>query len=315
MSRSPLVLAALATVAIPGLDAVDVFRPMHAGTDFDVAVVIDSSRRRWVVRSPTRPAAGAALEAEVALLEQIAKEVVAGHLPFAVPSPVGFAHLPEGGRAVVHAELVGRPLQLEALVPGPGLAASLGRALAALHQLPVDLVEQVGLPTYDASAYRERRLSEVDEAARTGKVPTTLLRRWEGLLEDVAMWRFQPTVVHGDLSAEHVLTDGRAVTGLLGWGDAKVADPADDLAWLLVAASQDAVESIMEAYHLGRTELTDPHLTERAQLAGELALARWLLYGVRTGDREVIEDAVQMLEELDAHTAEAPAPQDEALPT
>ncbi|RYV50445.1 macrolide 2'-phosphotransferase [Pengzhenrongella frigida] len=315
MSRSPLALAALATVAIPGLDAVDVFRPTPTGSDFDVAVVIDSSRRRWVVRSPTRPAAGAALEAEVALLEQIAEQVDGGHLPFAVPRPIGFAHLPEGGRAVVHAELTGRPLRLETLVPGPGLAASLGRALAALHQLPVDLVEQVGLPTYDAAAYRERRLSEVDEAARTGKVPASLLRRWEGLLEDVAMWRFQPTVVHGDLSAEHVLTDGRTVTGLLGWGDAKVADPADDLAWLLVAAPQYAVESIMEAYHLGRTELTDPHLTERAQLAGELALARWLLYGVRTGDREVIDDAVQMLEELDAHTAEAPAAADEALPS
>lgn len=315
MSRSPLALAALATVAIPGLDAVDVFRPAPPGADFDVAVVIDSSRRRWVIRSPVRPAAGAALEAEVALLEQVATQVDAGRLPFAVPRPIGFAHLPEGGRAVVHAELVGRPLRLESLVPGPGLAASLGRALAALHQLPVDLVEQVGLPTYDAAAYRERRLSEVDEAARTGKVPPTLLRRWEALLEDVAMWRFQPTVVHGDLSAEHVLTDGRAVTALLGWGDAKVADPADDLAWLLVAAPQDAVESVMEAYHLGRTELTDPHLADRALLAGELALARWLLYGVRTGDREVIADAVQMLDELDAHTREAAATStDESLP-
>ena len=317
MPRSPLALAALATAAIPGLDAVSVQRPTSPGADFDVAVVTDGTRHRWVIRSPVRPAAGAALEAEVALLEQIAAQVDAGKLPFAVPRPAGFAHLPEGGRAVVHAELPGRPLRLEALVPGPGLAASLGRALAALHQLPVDLVDQVGLPTYDAAAYRERRLSEVDEAARTGKVPPTLLKRWEGLLEDVAMWRFQPTVVHGDLSAEHVLTDGRAVTGLLGWSDAKVADPADDLAWLLVAAPQDAVESILEAYHLGRTELTDPHLTDRALLAGELALARWLLYGVRSGNRDVIDDAVQMLEDLDAHTREAdlPAPSDEALPS
>lgn len=276
---------------------------MHPGADFDVAVVIDSSRRRWVVRAPVRPAAGAALEAEVALLGRIAEQVDDGHLPFEVPRPVGFAHLPEGGRAVVHAEVPGGPLRLDSLIPGPGLAASLGRAIAALHQLPVELVESVGLPTYDAATYRERRLAEVDEAARTGKVPPTLLRRWESRLEDVALWRFQPTVVHGDLTAEHVLTDGRAITGLLGWGDAKVADPADDLAWLLVAAPQDAVESILEAYHLARTELTDAHLTERALLAGELALARWLLYGVRSGDQEVIADAVQMLSELDEHLA------------
>jgi hypothetical protein len=64
----------------------------------------------------------------------------------------------------------------------------------------------------------------------------------------------------------------------------------------------------MEAYQLRRTELTDPHLAERALLAGELALARWLLYGVRAGDDEVIADAVQMLDELDEATREVPDP-------
>jgi aminoglycoside phosphotransferase (APT) family kinase protein len=305
VSRSPLALAALATAAIPGLNVVAVRRPSQPGADFDVAVVVDSTRRHWVIRAPVRPAAGAALDAEVALLEQIAVQVDDGRLPFAVPRPAGFAHLPEGGRALVHAEVPGRPLRLETLAAGPGLAASLGRAIAAVHQLPIDLVENVGLPVYDAGAYRERRLAELDEAARTGKVPPTLLKRWESRLEDVALWRFQPTVVHGDLTASHVLTDGRAVTGMLGWGDTKVADPADDLAWLLVAAPQDAVESIMEAYHLARTELTDAHLVERALLGGELALARWLLYGVRSGNASVVADAVQMLEELDEHALPA----------
>jgi aminoglycoside phosphotransferase (APT) family kinase protein len=300
--RSPLSLAALATVAIPGMDAFDVRRPLNAGGDYDVAVVIDATGRRWVVRAPIGPAAGAALEAETALLEVLAEHVAAGRLPFTAPRPAGFAHLPEGGRAVVHREVPGKPLHIEALRPGPGLAASLGRALAALHELPVDLVENAGLPTYDAAAYRARRLAEVDEAARTGKVPPALLRRWEERLEDVALWRFQPTVVHGDLSAEHVLTDGDAVTGILAWGDTQVADPADDLAWLVVAAPEDAVESILEAYQLRRTELTDPHLLDRALLAGELALARWLLYGVRVGDSTIVADAVQMLEELDEHT-------------
>ncbi len=302
MPRSPLTLAALATVAIPGMDAYDVRRSAQAGGDYDVAVVVDSERRRWVVRAPVHPAAGACLEAETALLELLAEQVDARRVPFAAPRPAGFAQLPEGGRAVVHREVQGRPLRIDALAAGPGLSASLGRAIAALHELPVEMVENAGLPTYDAASYRARRLAEVDEAARTGKVPPALLRRWEERLEDVAVWRFQPTVVHGDLSADHVLSDGRSVTGILAWGDTQVADPADDLAWLVVAAPEDAVESIMEAYQLRRTELTDPHLVDRAMLAGELALARWLLYGVRSGRSDVVDDAVQMLEELDDHT-------------
>jgi macrolide phosphotransferase len=306
--RSPLALAALATVAVPGLDAFDVRRPHVAGTEFDTAVVIDSVRKRWVVRAPIHAGAGAALEAEVALLEGVVAEVDAGKLPFDVPRAAGFAHLPEGGRAVVYPEVPGHALRLEALGPGPGLAASLGRAIAAIHELPTAIVENAGLPVYDAPAYRDRRQAEVDEAARTGKVPPRLLRRWEERLEDVALWRFSPTLVHGDLTAEHVLTAGGAVTGILSWGDAKVADPADDLSWLLVAAPQESVDSIMEAYQLRRTELLDPHLTDRALLAGELALARWLLYGVRSGNDDVVDDAVQMLTELDEHTNDSDLP-------
>ncbi|WP_034620427.1 phosphotransferase [Cellulomonas sp. URHE0023] len=302
MVRSPLALAALATVAVPGLDAFDVRRPLRPGTDYDTAVVIDSTRQRWVVRAPQHAAAGAALEAEAVLLGQLGPAADAGHLPFAVPVPAGFAHLTEGGRATVHLEIPGRPLELEQLHPGPGLAASLGRALAALHELPTSIVENAGLPVYDPSAYRQRRQAEVDEAARTGKVPPALLRRWEARLEDVALWRFRPTVVHGDLSAERVIVVGDAVSGILHWGDACVADPADDLAWLLVAAPSDAADSIMEAYQLRRTELIDPHLVDRALLAGELALARWLLYGVRTNDVEIIDDAVAMLVDLDDST-------------
>nr|WP_202627403.1 phosphotransferase [Cellulomonas sp. APG4] len=308
VARSPLALAALATVAVPGLDAYDVHRGPSSGGSLDTAVVIDAQHHRWVVRAPRTAAAGAALEAEVALLARLAEHVDGGRLPFEVPRPAGFAPLPEGGRAVVHPDLAGHPLQLELLGPGPGLAAGLGRAIAALHELPPSTVEDAGFPVYEADAYRRRRLAEVDEAARTGKVPAALLRRWERALEDVAMWRFRPTVVHGDLSADHVLCTGDEPTALLEWTEAKVADPADDLAWLLVAAPQEAVDPILEAYALRRTELTDHHLAERALLAGELALARWLLHGVRNDDAEVVDDATAMLVELDEHTADDEPP-------
>ena len=302
--RSPLALAALATAAVPGLDAVEVRRPRNPSPGVDAAVVIDAEARRWVVRAPQHPVAGAGLEAEVALVTLLAAHADAGRLPFDVPRPAGFVDLPEGGRAVVHPQLPGRALHLEDLGPGPGLAAQVGRAIAAIHELPPSTVEDAGLPSYEADEYRRRRLAEVDEAARTGRVPASLLRRWERALEDVATWRFRPTVVHGDLSADHILCSAERPVAVLGWSEAKVADPADDLAWLLVAAPHEAVDAILEAYTMRRTELRDPHLADRALLAGELALARWLLHGVRADDQAIVDDATAMLAELAEDTAD-----------
>lgn len=304
MQRSALTLAALSTDAVAGLD-IHAARPIGSPDgDFDTALLTDGEHRRWVIRSPRTDAAGASLEAEMALLQALAPAVDDGSLAFAVPRPAGFAALPEGGRAVVYPQLPGRPLDVGRLRPGPGLAAALGRVIGSLHELPTALVEGLGLPSYSASEFRERLLAEVDEAAKTGRVPARLLRRWESQLENVAMWRFRPTVVHGDLSAEHVLVEHDAVTAILDWGECQVADPADDLSWLLVTAPPEAVESILEAYQLRRTELRDPHLVDRALLGGELALARWLLHGVRTGEPTIVDDAVEMLLDLDDATSE-----------
>lgn len=306
MQRSPLALAALSTLAVPGLDVHHVL-PAHGPDGFDCAVAIDSESRRWVVRAPSTPAAGAALEAEAAFLSGLETHVDSGLLPFVVPRPAGFVALPDAGRAVVYEEPPGHPLRVHRLTPGPGLAASVGRAVAALHELPVSLVEASGHPAYSAEEYRQRRLSEVDEAAKTGRVPATLLRRWERSLEDVALWRFRPTITHTALAAENVLVRSGQVSALTDFFEVQVGDPADDLAWLLVSAPQEAADSLMEAYQIRRTELIDPHLVERALLASELALARWLLHGVRNDAPDVVEDAVGMLKDLDRAATEVGA--------
>ncbi|MGO1317824.1 MAG: phosphotransferase [Cellulomonadaceae bacterium] len=304
MHRSALTLAALSTTAVVGMD-VHTARPLDAAEEgFDSALLTDGDHRRWVVRSPRTAAAGAALEAEMALVQSFAPFVDDGALEFAVPRPAGFAALPEGGRAVVYPWLPGRPLDPARLRSGPGLAAAIGRALGSLHELPTSLVENLGLPTYAATEYRDRLLAEVDEAARTGRVPARLLRRWESQLENVAVWRFQPTVVHGDLDGTSLLVDRDEVSAVVRWSQCRVADPADDLSWLLAAAPEPAVESIVEAYQLRRTELRDPHLVERALLGSEIALARWLLHGVRSEVPEIVDDAVEMLLDLDDATAD-----------
>ncbi|HET8615651.1 MAG TPA: macrolide 2'-phosphotransferase [Actinomycetales bacterium] len=293
MTRSALALAALASAAVPGLDPVGVSDAAVPGMDFDVAVVTDDENRRWVVRAPRRPAASSVLDVERQLLP-----LLADRLPVPVPRTAGYATLPEGGRAVVYRYLEGEPLEVSRLRAGPGLAAHLGRVLAALHDIPPDLLEDTGVPAYSADEYRRRRLAEVDRAAGTGAVPTALLGRWEKALEQVAQWRFAATLVHGDLSGEHVLVDGGRVSGIVDWDEARVADPADDLAFVTVGAGPEVVDTVLEAYAQARAEPPDRHLLDRARLAAELALARWLLGGVDADDSAIIDEATQSLQVL-----------------
>lgn len=287
-------LAAIAAAAVPGLDVVATRHPRYVTDEVEVTGVLDSTGRTWVVRAPRDAATSAALAAEAALLAELAD---AG-LPFAVARPVGSAELADGTRAVVSHDLPGRPLHLAALKPGPGLAASLGSALAALHECGWDAADRAGLPVYDAESIRVRLLAELDAMAETGRVPTLLLRRWERALEDVAQWRFRPGLVHGDPSGERVMVDGDAVVALEDFSHAHVGDPAVDLAWLVAGAPEDGLESVLEAYSVGRVASGDAGVVWRAQLHSELALGRWLLHGVRGGDVAVAREAQEMLDDL-----------------
>jgi len=211
---------------------------------------------------------------------------------------------------VVYPYITGRPLDFAHLPAGPGIAAELGRALAALHNIDLALCEEAGLTSYDPDTYRTRRLSDLDRAAATGHVPTSLLSRWESSLEEVSLWRFAPTPTHGDLTGEEVLavfeddkdaTTGR-VRGLTGWENAKVADPADDFATLVTQASPSALDSVLEAYAAARMDRPDKHLERRARLAGELKLVSELLVAVSSKNQGRIEGCAGRLRQLEADT-------------
>lgn len=303
MDRSPLYLAALASAAVPGLDPASVEAvPSEPGQQFDVAFVQDTQHRRWVVRAPRSQAAGAQMDVTVALLALLARR-----LPFAVPTPKGFAALKEGGRAAVYPYLPGQNIDFASLPPGPGLAAELGRTIAALHNADHQLFDEAGLPAYDADTYRTRRLSELDRAAATGHVPTALLVRWERQLEDVSLWRFAPTPTHGDLTGDQVLAvfddEDDAATGriraLTGWEDAKVADPADDFAALVVQARREALETVFEAYSHARVERPDKNLEVRARLAAEMQELTGLMAAVGGGDPAAVDRCAASLRRLD----------------
>ncbi len=286
-------MAALLVAAMPGTVPVAV-AAAHAGRDdVDAALVHDADGGVWVVTAPRTAEAGARVDAETE-----AVRLLAGVLPFDVPRPRADVPLPGGGRAVVFPAPRGRPVDLVRLAASPGVCRSVGRSLAALHDVTTAVVERAGVPVRDAGEVRRRRLEELDLGATTSQVPPVLLERWEAVLDDTSLWDFSPTVVHGDLVAERLVVTGEEVTAILDWTDLHVGDPAEDLAWLAVGAEPETVAEVLQAYRSSRHGSVDEDLLRRAVLHGEMALLRWLLHGVTTEDAEVREDAHGMLEQL-----------------
>ncbi len=239
---------------------------------------------------------------------------IRAELPFLLPSVAGTVRQSTLS-TFVYAHLAGTTRSIEELSAcSDALAKEIGTALAAVHDLPQSLVNNADLPSYTANEFRQRKLNELDQAATTGKIPTILLRRWEHALEDVALWRFNPCVVHGDLHEDNLLVDGDRVTALTGWTDLRIGDPADDFAWLVASNEQSFVGAVLRHYTDARRDQADSHLLRRAALLAEFALAQYLVKALAAGHAEMTAEAEAMLKSLaddigeqDAADAEAAA--------
>lgn len=296
-------LAAIATAAVPGLAPTGVASLPDDGNDFDSVLIVDAAKNRWRVRSPRHEEASMRLESELAALRAFSAGIRAS-LPFQLPSVAGTVR--QGPlRTFVYNHLPGKQFSLEDLVAqGSRCARDLGAVMAAIHSMPASAIDRADLPSYTAEQVRQRRLNELDAAATTGMIPSRLLRRWEHALEDVALWRFNATVIHGDLHEDQLLVQDAKVVAVTGWTDLQVGDPADDFAWLAAVHEQSFAEAAFESYVAVRGDRADPHIMRRAALAAEFALAQWLVKAIAGGDAERIAEAKVMLEELDHDIAE-----------
>lgn len=297
MARSHLTLAALATSAVAGLDvaAASSFGS-STGIDFDSALITGRDGRHWIIRVPRNARAEAEQSADLVALRALSTGV-RSRLPFAVSAYAGQVPV-SGTRAIVYEFVYGNKVALGSYDAGPdSLAASVGHAIAAIHELPTSFIADAGLPVMTASECLRSCVTIMDRAAATGLLPATLVGRWERATEDAKLWQFQPGVINGSLSADSFLVVDGAVTGVLGWHDVRVGDPARDVQWILGSPTPAVIDSAFDAYAHARGA-TDRQLKQRAVLYSELEVAKWLLHGTEARSTEIVDDAVEMLTAL-----------------
>jgi aminoglycoside phosphotransferase (APT) family kinase protein len=294
MARPALILAALAADAASGRKFRH-FRRNDIGPDIDSLQLFDetgNSFELWVPATTAGIAEQAQLMAGLRAIEQ-----AAGIVPFEINRLVG--QTTEGEMPVVLLTMIdGERPDLSKYAPGV-FSKSFGEAIAAIHQLDPALVRDAGLPEYDASAVLHSKVSEIDQVAATGKIPAALLSRWEQALEDVGLFRFHSTVIHGNISQDSVLVRDQAVSGISNWSSLSISDPAEDLRFLAGGALPSTLEDALLNYRAARPS-ADENIAQRAILYSEMELASWLSHCLQLGEPAAIAEAQAMLDDLAA---------------
>ena len=288
MSHTPLMLSALATSAVPGLQVVSA-QQLSLGQR-NAALVHDVHGNAFVVSLSSSDAEEAVVKERISSAQALT-EGLRSRMPFQVPRVVGTL------------DVQGRTLSVSDYLPGqsplaknltPEFAAAMGHALAAIHQLPTaTLIDHQRVVNSALDSLREAA-GIVDRTAATGLLPQSLLRRWETACEDRALWQFEATAIHGRMGLGRFLAGDSRVLGVTGWRTFRVSDPALDMAWLSTPSAQGFSAAAVTAYHSARNH-ADRHIMQRARFWAELDVAKWLLHGLDLGNDTITHDATEML--------------------
>jgi aminoglycoside phosphotransferase (APT) family kinase protein len=293
VGRPSLILAALAADAAPGF-AFRSYRRVETNPDIDQLQLWDEDGASYQLLIPATPAG----ESEVAIELQALKiiEPYQEFLGIDTPRLIGQSTDSDGAGALFLTLLGGETTDLAKYAPGL-FSKSIGEVLARIHNLSPDIIREAGLLEYDAASILRHKVVEIDSIAQTGRVPAALLSRWEAATEDIGLFRFHPTVIHGNVSQETVMVSAQKVNGLSGWSSLKVGDPAEDLRWLTGGALRTTLEDTILNYRATR-ETADENISQRAQLYSELELGSWLVYCIANKDEKEISQAEDMIAEL-----------------
>lgn len=179
----------------------------------------------------------------------------ADKLPLAVPQ---YIHVSPQSSATTHGYAVyrylhGRPLKVSELTQKhrADAAERIASFLHALHHLrPSDGVGAL-LPRDDPQEVAEQWLARAEREVvprLTAPETQTLRAEFERYLDAEEHFGFDPTVLHADLSGEHLLLQNDSVAAAIDFGDVSWGDPDYDFMYLYIEAGRAFVETVARRY-------------------------------------------------------------------
>lgn len=301
MAKSHLILAALAAEAAGGKNFVSTRLTSDQTPGFDSAVLESHLGHSFQVLSPCSKQSEAELNTELNALELL-RPLASSTL--SIPELIGRTKDSDGTPVVVFSFDESKDIRLGTKNSEP--IELLSAELARIHSLSIEDAQKLGIPSFSSTELTSELVSEIDKLSDTGKVPAVLLSRWEKALEDIGLWRYHPTVIHGAVNSDTVGTQGDKLV-LRGFGSVRVSDPAEDFGWIAGGSTLEVLNSCFDQYLEIRE--ADENLLKRAIFYSELEIARWLSYCLQIDDGRAAEGAQADLENLaeDAQRSDLPS--------
>ncbi len=215
------------------------------------SLVLDINNE-YIFRFPRREETKQQFLKEIRLLSELKKVL---SLPIPDFEFIRLGHQDPAQSFIGYHKLHGAPLERKAS-RSRNIIEQLGIFLSELHHFPVQEAVNLNIPTANPQDWRQNYL-DLYKWVRSYCFPkmqaieiSHFSALWEDYLGDEHNFAFQPVLIHGDLTSEHILYDPNwdSLSGIIDWGDARIGDPALDFAGLYLTGGEDLVRHVLDIY-------------------------------------------------------------------
>ncbi|MDM5212559.1 macrolide 2'-phosphotransferase [Peribacillus sp. NJ4] len=275
----------------------------ESGVDFQVVFAVDQQENEWVLRLPRREDVMPRTAEEKKALDLVKEHITVFEAPnwkIYTNELIAYKKLNGIPAGTIDHEIQSYVWELDINNVPDCFYNTLGKALVALHNVPIEKAMNVGLTVHTPEEARESMKERMNAVREEFGVGDTLWTRWQQWLQNNEMWSMKTGLIHGDVHAGHILIDKEGnVTGLIDWTEAKVSDVSNDFAVLYRTFGEDGLELLINAYKEAGGYVwpkMKEHIIE-LEAAYPVAIAE---FAIVSGSDEYFQMAKQALQIIDA---------------
>lgn len=222
------------------------------GLDFQVVFAEDSEGHEWVCRVPRRKDVFEKIRKEKDILDYISQNQSVFEVPVwevATEEIIMYKKLQGVPAVTTDAQTQEQDWVFDTTSAPEAYLNSLGKALAALHALPLDKATEAGISVQSAEDVRENMKTRMQKIKESYDIDPTLWARWQTWVTNDALWPEQAGLTHGDLFPGHTLVDpSDHVTGIIDWTEAAGTDTSIDFTAAYLLFGEEALDRLLESY-------------------------------------------------------------------